>query len=75
MKKSALLLKRPKLNNSASPRYVPRAFPGEKQALARAFCVKYDQNYGLWGSGVEYTEEYTSGVGGGGLLTWSKSRI
>jgi hypothetical protein len=26
---------------------LPRAFPGEKHEIARAFCVKYDQNYGL----------------------------
>ncbi len=24
-----------------------RAFPGEKREVARAFYVKYDQNYGL----------------------------
>ncbi len=27
---------------------LPRAFSGEKHAQARAFNVKYDQNYGLW---------------------------
>ncbi len=27
---------------------LPRAFPGEKHEIARAFYVKYDQNYGLW---------------------------
>ncbi len=26
---------------------LPRAFPDEKHEIARAFCVKYDQNYGL----------------------------
>ncbi len=26
---------------------LPRAFPGEKHELVRAFYVKYDQNYGL----------------------------
>jgi hypothetical protein len=25
-----------------------RAFPGKKHEIARAFYVKYDQNYGLW---------------------------
>ncbi len=27
---------------------LPRAFPGEKHEIARAFYVKNDQNYGLW---------------------------
>ncbi len=26
---------------------LPRAFPDKKHEIARAFCVKYDQNYGL----------------------------
>jgi hypothetical protein len=27
---------------------LPPAFPSEKHEIARAFYVKYDQNYGLW---------------------------
>ncbi len=32
---------------------LPRAFPGEKHEIARAFYVKYDQNYGLWSHFVQ----------------------
>jgi hypothetical protein len=46
MKKLALLLKGPKLNKSASPRYLV-LFSDQKLMLARALRVPYDQNYGL----------------------------
>jgi hypothetical protein len=46
----AFLLKYPKLNKFCKPA-LPRAFPGEKHVLARAFWIKYDQNYELRGGG------------------------
>ncbi len=44
MKKRVLLLNYPKLNESASPRYLV-LFPVKSML---AFQVKYDQNYGFW---------------------------
>jgi hypothetical protein len=45
-KKARALVKMTKTWQFRQPA-LPRAFPGEKHEIARAFYVKYDQNYGL----------------------------
>jgi hypothetical protein len=51
-KKARAFVKTTKTQQFRQPA-LPRAFPGEKQEIARAFYVKYDQNYGLWGNTEE----------------------
>ncbi len=55
-----LLLKWPKLDNSASA--LSLAFPGKKHEIALAFYVKYDQNYGLWGWAIKNMYRFLPGT-------------